>query len=140
MTTKIATMSLFFAGVIAVGYLHAQDGLGQRLGKKIDQGLNEIGSDLRRGWASVRQSVDKLGVQGRVYGRLHWDKALANATIDIQVPQEGVIVLKGSVPNTAAQLRAVNLARETVGVKQVTDELSVPRDQPSPAGQPPAGN
>ena len=140
MTRYFAILGLVVAAMFVAGHAPAQQGLGQRIGKKIDQGLNELGSDLRRGWASVRQSVDKLGVQGRVYGRLRWDKALAEAAIDVQVPQEGIVVLKGSVPSAAARQKAIGLARDTVGVKEVTDELAVAAPENSTPAQPAPGN
>src|SRR4051794_31580154 len=58
-------------------------GVGERLGESVDRGLNTLGDKLKRGWADVRRSVDEMGVQGRVYGRLHWDKAISNAPIEI---------------------------------------------------------
>jgi osmotically-inducible protein OsmY len=35
-------------------------------------------------------------------------------------------VLKGSVPTAAAKQKAVQLARDTIGVSNVIDELNVP--------------
>jgi osmotically-inducible protein OsmY len=68
-----------------------------------------------------------------VYGRLHWDKALSDASIELSV-SSGVVTLRGAVPDTAAKAKAVTLAAETVGVTQVIDELMVslaPRTVPA---------
>ncbi|HWL74549.1 MAG TPA: BON domain-containing protein, partial [Burkholderiaceae bacterium] len=102
-----------------------QEGLGQRIGKKLDRGLNDLSKELRQGWAEIRSSVDRLGVQGRVYGRLRWDKATAGAPIEIQVEGEDVVVLSGSVPKESARKKAVELANDTVGVREVVDKLRV---------------
>ena len=102
--------------------------IGQRLGEQVDRGLNTLGEHLRRGWAEIRQMVDELSVQGRVYGRLHWDKALANAKLDISVDnavQDNTVTLSGSVPDEAARTTALNLAKDTVGVGRVVDHLTI---------------
>jgi osmotically-inducible protein OsmY len=65
-----------------------------------------------------------MGVQARVYGRLHWDKALNQSDLNVKVEQ-GVATLSGGVPTADARARAVNLAAETVGVTKVVDELTV---------------
>ena len=103
----------------------AQEGVGEQVGKKIDRGIDRLEENLKQSWAQIRKSVENMGVQGRVYSRLHWDKALEKATIDVEVRDEHVVVLKGSVPNQAARQKAVQLARDTVGVTQVVDRLAV---------------
>lgn len=105
--------------------VQAQQGLGERLGQQLDQGLDRLGSELREGWASLRQSVDRMGIQGRVYGRLRWDKHIATAGIDVDTEEEGTVVLRGEVKSADAKQKAVQLANDTVGVKRVVDELTV---------------
>jgi hypothetical protein len=102
-----------------------QPGVGVRVGETVDRGLLNIGNRLRKTWADFRKSVDELSVQGRVYGRLHWDKAIGSAPIEIAVQNENVVTLTGSVPNEAARRTAVALANDTVGVQQVVDHLTV---------------
>src|SRR6186997_1485793 len=108
-----------------------QPGTAEKIGEKIDRGLSQIGTELSQAWGEVRKSVEKMGIQGRVYGRLHWDKALENAILDIEVRDNEVVVLKGKVANAAAKLKAEQLTRETVGVNGVINELAVP-SSPSP--------
>ena len=115
----------------------AGPGLGEQLGERLDRGVEEIGQQLRRGWAEIRSTVDRLGVQGRVYGRLHWDKALNNTTIDIEMQGNSTVVLSGSVPSEAARKKAESLARDTVGVGRVVNRLAVaqtptPPEPPTP--------
>jgi len=73
----------------------------------------------------MRKSVEKMGVQSRVYGRLHWDKALEGAKLEISVRDSQVVVLSGSVASAAAKQKAEELTRDTVGVGNVVNELSV---------------
>ena len=100
-------------------------GVGERLGESVDRGLNTLGEKLRRTWADIRKSVDELTVQGRVYGRLRWDKALANAPIEVTVQNESTVVLSGTVADEAAHTTAVTLAQGTIGVGKVVDNLTV---------------
>ncbi len=66
-----------------------------------------------------------MGVVSRVYGRLHWDKALTDATITVDSREDGVIVLRGSVADSAAKSKAETLTSETVGVTSVVNELGI---------------
>ena len=100
-------------------------GVGERVGESVDRGLTSIGNRLRKTWADFRKSVDELSVQGRVYGRLHWDKAIGSAPIEISVQNENIVTLSGSVPTEAARRTAVSLANDTIGVRQVVDHLTV---------------
>jgi len=102
-----------------------QPGVGVRVGETVDRGLSNIGNRLRKTWADFRKSVDELSVQGRVYGRLHWDKAIGSAPIEITVQNENVVTLSGNVPNESARRTAVALANDTVGVRQVVDHLTI---------------
>jgi osmotically-inducible protein OsmY len=102
-----------------------QPGTAAQIGEKIDRGLNQIGAELKQGWEEMRKSVEKMGVQGRVYGRLHWDKSLEGATLEINVRDSQVVVLSGKVSSAAAKQKAEVLARDTVGVGSVVNELTV---------------
>ena len=105
--------------------LRAQEGIGERIGQNLDEGLNRLQGELREGWASLKQTVDRLGIEGRVYSRLRWDKDIATSTIDLDATESGVVTLRGQVHSTTAKQKAVKLAQDTVGVNRVVDELSV---------------
>ena len=102
-----------------------QPGTATRIGEQIDRGLNQIGAELSQAWSEVRKSVEKMGVQGRVYGRLHWDKGLEGANLDVSVRDGQVVVLSGTVANAAAKQKAEQLTRDTVGVSSVVNELAI---------------
>jgi hyperosmotically inducible protein len=106
-----------------------QPGTAEKIGEKIDRGLNQIGAELSQAWSEVRKSVEKMGVQGRVYGRLHWDKALEGANLEISVRDGQVVVLSGTVTSAAGKQKAEQITRDTIGVNNVVNELTVP---PSP--------
>lgn len=108
-----------------------QEGAGQKAGEKLDEvgrkikrGLNKAEEAVRESFHKTRESVHSMGVAARVYGRLHWDKALQSSTLNVKV-EEGVATLTGSVPTAEARTKAVNLAADTVGVNKVVDELTV---------------
>ncbi len=109
-----------------------QEGAGEKAGEKLDEvgrkikrGLSRAEDAVREGFHKTRESVHSMGVAARVYGRLHWDKALQSSTLNVKV-EGGVATLTGSVPSAEARAKAVTLAAETVGVNKVVDELTVP--------------
>jgi hypothetical protein len=61
-------------------------------------------------------------LRGQVTSRLNLDKALAASTIEVQVSGT-TVTLRGEVADPALRQRALDLAKETVGVEQVNDEL-----------------
>ena len=103
----------------------APPGTATQIGEKIDRGLSQIGAELSQAWSVVRKSVERMGVQGRVYGRLHWDKALEGANVDVSVRDNQVVVLTGHVATATAKLKAEQIANDTVGVASVVNELVV---------------
>jgi len=105
---------------------------GKKIGQKLDGavqdikgGLKKAGTFTRDEFHKARSSVHNMGVESRVYGRLHWDKALVDATIDLTGGGDGVITMTGTVANSQAKARAVELARDTVGVTNVIDQLAI---------------
>jgi osmotically-inducible protein OsmY len=95
------------------------------LGDKVDRGVRAVESRLRESWGDIKKATHRMTLQGRVYARLYWDKALADSTIQIEPKDKGVIVLKGSVPSREAKRRALELSDSTVGVNETIDELGV---------------
>lgn len=54
------------------------------------------------------------------------DPNVSGLKIDVDT-NNGVVTLRGNVPNAAEKRRAMELARETTGVKSVKDELKIAR-------------
>ncbi len=127
--TKIVLLGTFLGVMAITPPLAAQEGIGERIGQSIDRGLDRLQGEVQEGWKALKQTIDRLGVEGRVYSRLRWDKEIATSTIDIDATDAGVVTLKGEVRNPDAKQKAVRLARDTVGVKRVVDRLSVTEDK-----------
>ena len=122
------------AAALAISW--ASPGRAQETGKKVGEKLDEVGREIKQGFtkagdaakeqfARARSSVQAMGVESRVYGRIHWDKALHDALIELTVSADGVVTLDGTVADARAKRRAVELAQETVGVTRVVDRLAV---------------
>jgi osmotically-inducible protein OsmY len=124
------------ASALHYSRLAAQEGPAQQIGRRIDRGLEQLSQEVQEAWTEVRARVDRMGVQGRVYGRLRWDKAFAEEPIDVSVETNDIVALTGRVPSEAARQQAIELARNTVGVRDVIDRLRV---EPSDRIVPPAG-
>jgi osmotically-inducible protein OsmY len=104
-------------------------------GQKIGDAVDDVVQGVKRGARAttetvseqvqkIRTSVHDMGVQARVYSRLHWDKNLHNCRIEIEV-KEGTAILAGSVVSLQAKAKADELARDTLGVERVDDRLTV---------------
>jgi len=104
---------------------------GEKVGQAVDdtvqsikRGVRATRDSLKEEYQKARTSVHDMGVHSRVYSRLHWDKDLANAPIEVDF-HEGVATLKGSVKTLQAKVKAATLARDTIGVERVDDHLTV---------------
>jgi hyperosmotically inducible periplasmic protein len=106
--------------------------LGQKVGETLDragqavrQGVGGAADSIKSGFARTRTAVHNMGLEARIYGRLHWDKTLIDAPIELDAQQGGVVILRGAVPSAEAKSKAVALAQDTVGVLRVVDQLTV---------------
>jgi len=91
----------------------------------IKKGAANAGEAIKEKFAKTKDYVRGMGIEGRVYARLHWEKALVGSKIDLATPKAGVIALNGTVGDAKAKLKAVELARDTVGVDEVQDHLTI---------------
>lgn len=102
--------------------------IGEKLdeaGKAIKRGAREVAEDFRQRFQETRTAVHNMGVESRVYGRLHWDKALTDAVLELETSRDGVVTLRGSVPDAEVKAKALALTSDTVGVTRVIDQLSI---------------
>ena len=79
---------------------------------------------MANGWQAMCGAFSDTTVDARVAVRLHWDKELADAGIQVQPAGPSVVRLLGSVTE-AQQRRAKELAESTQGVEQVIDDLVI---------------
>jgi hyperosmotically inducible protein len=111
--------------VLLFGFAGSLNSAPAQIGERVDRALDRLGDNIREGWEEARSAVNRMGLQARVYSRLRWDKALENETIEIDVQASDAVLLRGNVQTDAAKHKAIALARETVGVARVVDELTV---------------
>jgi hypothetical protein len=108
---------------------NAQQGpIGQGLGdagRAVKRGFQSAGQAVSGGFQKTRTTVHNMEVVSRIYSRLHWDKTLTGANLEIEVQAGGIAILTGIVPNEAAKTKALTLTAETVGVVQVVDQLAI---------------
>jgi hypothetical protein len=131
-TALVTALGLGYLG-FAVAAAQERQGTAERIGEQIDRGLSQLGAELSEAWSDVRRGVERMGVQGRVFGRLHWDKSLQGAKLDIAVKNTSTVVLTGSVPSDEAKTKAEELTTSTIGVSNVVNELVVSQRQASGA-------
>jgi hyperosmotically inducible protein len=86
--------------------------------------LNKTGETVREGFAKTRESVQSMGIPSRVYGRLHWDKEFYSVSLFVKA-EGGRVTVRGILPDEAAKAKAIDLIKDTVGVTQVIDQISV---------------
>lgn len=135
--TRKFFLFVFFAGSVGLATwgVKAQEpkrGIGQKIGETVDQasqnvkkGLRGAKETVRERFARARGRVHDMEIESRVYSRIHWDKTLTLADIELEVRDEGIVTLRGTVPSASAKRKATELAVDTVGVIRVIDMLAV---------------
>jgi hypothetical protein len=114
---------LFLAGCGAQdGDLLAQ--VFRRAGQKIEAAAGGTPNQFA---GRLRTNTSPIGLADRVKTRLQWDRYLDGVTVEVEGTPDGVVKVKGRVPDLAKKERILDLARATSGVKDVVDELQLPR-------------
>jgi len=119
-TSRLRLFLLVLAGGI-IGCNRQDSDCLTRIGHKLAAGLGEARGSLEVGWHGV---VPAMGLEARVAARLHWDKALDGAVIEVKASGTE-IELSGTVKDQTQQLRAMELSEATTGVDKVVDNLQV---------------
>jgi len=101
----------------------------------IKKGAQSAADAVNEQYNRARESVHGLGEHGRVYARLHWDKNLQGAKIEIAV-KGTVATLSGTVPHAKAKAKAIELTQDTIGITDVVDHLTVAHEAKSEADKP----
>jgi osmotically-inducible protein OsmY len=97
------------------------------LGASIKRGAKSAEEMIKERYHRAKEAVVGMGVEARVYARLHWDKALSGSKIELSTVsgKAGAIKLTGTVADAKAKTKAVELTTDTVGVTEVVDNLAV---------------
>jgi osmotically-inducible protein OsmY len=91
------------------------------IGHKLADRTSSVSENLQQTWI---QFTGRLLLESRVKTRLHWDKSLAEASIEVHATDKSV-QLKGTLPSQELVRRAVELAESTLGVDKVVNSLQV---------------
>jgi osmotically-inducible protein OsmY len=103
--------------------------VGRKSAEEFQHATGNTSSQIGQGWQAVRANLDELDLAGRVAARLHWDKDLADAHVEV-VATGTAVELKGTITAEDQRARAVLLAQGTVGVQTVTESLRVGSPNP----------
>ena len=95
------------------------------VGREIKAETRHVTSEVAQRFDAVKADVHRMPAQHGIYSRLHWDKLLHDATIEVHILRDGAVLLRGTVPTEAAKRHAVELASGSVDVTSVIDELTV---------------
>ena len=108
--------------------------LGQRTGVVGTSGqvdasrAREVGAKVGEKTAEVANRAEAVlndaGLTAKIKSKMALDDLVRARTIDVST-DSGVVTLKGTVRSAAEHNRAVQLAKETAGVRQVVDHLAV---------------
>lgn len=91
----------------------------------VDADVDETIADrTKRGLSKTGEAIDDAWITTKVNWFLMGEDALEGSDINVDT-DENVVTLKGTVASAAGRARAVELARQTEGVKDVRDELTV---------------
>ncbi len=93
--------------------------------ESVQKEVRNLGQQVSEGFRDAKQKIDQLSTEGRVYGRLHWDKGLQDMSIYVDVDNHGLAVLRGTVPNEAAKTKAEQITKDTVGIDRVQNDLVI---------------
>lgn len=96
--------------------------------ESIKQRAAEVGKDVQAKVAVAAEKLDESMGDGtlttKIKSKMALDDFVDANTINVDTV-DGVVTLTGSVKNEQARTRAVQLAKETNGVKRVDDRLQI---------------
>jgi osmotically-inducible protein OsmY len=122
-------LPILLAACLALAGCKARDGdilmeAARRLGEKFE----DCGASPCELTARFRAAAGGASLGARVENRIRWDRYLKDSDVEVTLTGTGVVTLRGQVPDGALKQRAVELARTTVGVERVVDELELPEE------------
>lgn len=74
--------------------------------------------------AQTGQVIGDAAITSAVKTKFLADTSVSGLKIDVDT-KDAVVTLTGTVPNNAEKMRAIELAKETTGVKSVVDQLKI---------------
>jgi hypothetical protein len=93
---------------------------------KVYREIENTTSNVRNRISDVQNSAHNMSLANTVKSRLSQKKSIDDDRIEVEVKEDGTVVLKGQVPDAGDKEMACEIARGTKGVLRVEDRLSVP--------------
>jgi osmotically-inducible protein OsmY len=93
-----------------------------KIDEKTDRAQKKAGDAAER----TGEVIGDAAITTAVKTKFLADTAVSGLRIDVDTT-DGVVTLRGTVPNAAEKARAIELARDTKGVKSVKDQLKITR-------------
>jgi hyperosmotically inducible protein len=84
----------------------------------------QIGEKVAVGASAAQRALTNGALTAKIKSKMALDDTIKGSQIDVDT-DDGVVTLSGTVRSESERRRAVQLARETAGVKTVTDKLVV---------------
>jgi osmotically-inducible protein OsmY len=97
-------------------------------GQKIESSTGTSRDRFIAGIHTMQNDLDGLNLETRVSARLHWDRTLSEAEVEVHA-EGSEVKLSGKLRDAEQRRRAVELANSTVGVEKVVDELTAPEKE-----------
>lgn len=82
-----------------------------------------------KGAEKTGEKTDETWITAKIAGKINADDALEDVDVDVKV-KKNVVTITGDVPSVALRDRVLRIARETDGVAQVIDKMTVPATTP----------
>ncbi len=93
-------------------------------GKKVGDAADKAGDKIGDAASKTAEATADAAVTAKVKTKFLADSSIAGLKIDVDT-KDNVVTLSGTVASAAEKRRAVEVARETDGVKSVVDRLKV---------------
>lgn len=91
---------------------------------RTEKAAGELGGRAAQAAEKMDEFVSDAALTGKIKSKMALDDSVHARTISVSTT-DGVVTLTGTVTSAAEHDQAVRLARDTKGVKQVVDRLSV---------------
>ena len=86
--------------------------------------MDQLDAQAGKAAQKVSDFVSDAGLTAKIKSKMALDEIVRARTIDVSTT-DGVVTLAGTVRSVAERDQALRLARDTKGIKQVVDRLSV---------------
>jgi hyperosmotically inducible periplasmic protein len=96
----------------------------ERARQKGSEAAKGVGQELKEAGKAIGEIVDDGALGAKIKSKMALDDLVKAIDINVDV-KDGVVTLTGKVGSVKEKERALQLARETTGVKNVVDKLTV---------------